>query len=202
MKALSFPALCLLGTALLADAQPPPPIDAPAISEQSARWELARVLRQDERIREAEKEYRRLLEANPDLLRAREELAALLAALGQDEEALKLLESVPAAERSSEGWKALASILETKGNFAESSKIYRELLLQDPSDEALRFRLAQTLSWQKDYPGSIREFEILVRARPDDLQLLRHYARVLGWAGKNREAIEMWRKTLPAEDAP
>lgn len=206
----SLPLTCLFlgATGFLALAQTTPDplefstLDRPVINDQTARWELARVLGADRRTQEAIAQYRALLAENPGLLEAKVELAVLLASLTETAEARRLLESIPTADRSPAAWAMLASILETDGDFSGAAEIYRQLLRQKPDDANLRFRLAQVLSWQKKYPEAITEYEALVRQRPEDIQLLRHYARVLGWAGRNREAIAIWQRTLDKPSSP
>jgi len=171
--------------------------DAPAISEQTARLQIARLLGQDARVQEAVAEYRKLLAEEPDLYEARLELAGLLSTMGETEEARAMLEAIPKEKLDRGGWETLASIHESQSQFAEAQKIYEDLLSRDPGNQRLRFRLALVLSWQKKYDESLKYLRELARERPEDLQLWRHYAQILGWAGHHGEAIEAWRRTLP-----
>jgi len=56
--------------------------------------------------------------------------------------------------------------------------------------------MADLLSWTKHYPESLVQYEIILKAKPDDLQVRRKYALVLSWAGRKAEAMAELRKTL------
>lgn len=52
------------------------------------------------------------------------------------------------------------------------------------------------LSWMKQYEASLAEYERILAARPDDIQVRRRYAQVLIWASRYDEAVRELRKTL------
>jgi predicted Zn-dependent protease len=202
MKIPVYPIFCYLCLVLLyfasdrlhsADASL---VEGPAISEQSARLQIARMLMADERAAEAVREYRRLLQEDPGLHAARLELAGLLATMGENEEAARLLESVPKERLDRGGWETLASIYESQSQFSEAEKIYRDLLAREPDSAKTRFRLSMVLAWQKKYDDSLVYLGQLASERPDDIQLWRHYAQILGWAGRHSESIEAWKKSI------
>ena len=74
--------------------------------------------------------------------------------------------------------------------------LYRDYLAAHPDDLAARFRLAETLSWQKKYAESLTEYERILAAVPGDKQVRRRYAQVLEWSGKRKEAIKQLQMTL------
>ena len=57
-------------------------------------------------------------------------------------------------------------------------------------------RLAEILSWAEKYEESIAQYEILLDARPEDIDLRRKYAFVLIWAGYQEKGAEELKKTL------
>ncbi|RCK80449.1 MAG: hypothetical protein OZSIB_3195 [Candidatus Ozemobacter sibiricus] len=57
-------------------------------------------------------------------------------------------------------------------------------------------KLADVLSWLKQYDASIAEFRRILEARPDDVQVRRKLANVLIWADRKAEAAEELRRSL------
>jgi len=167
------------------------------ITEEQARLEMARLLNSDTRVQEAISQYRRLLAIDPTLYTAQIELAQILAAQNQLAEAKALLQAVPADKLGTQGKLIIASIAETEGNFKIAQEIYEQILNEESSNQAIRFRLAEVFAWQKNYTAAINEYRKLVKARPNDTQLLRHFAQVLGWAKQYKEAILVWEQAIP-----
>lgn len=200
--------LLLLGLAAGLAAAVPPPETAPevpvtvlaVIEEDQARLELARVLAYAQRYEESLVEYRRVLEirANPGALRA--EYGQVLGWAGQIDEAKAVLLTVPEDDLSAAAAIFLADLLLGDERLGDAARLYRRALGERPEDHATRFKLARVLSWQEDYAASFAEFRRLLQALPDDVQVRRHYAQVLGYAGLVDEAVQAWRRALPPEN--
>jgi tetratricopeptide (TPR) repeat protein len=77
--------------------------------------------------------YRSALEAAPELAGARVELANLLVAKGQAEEAVQLLEADPQGDRTV--LMRLAEVLVDLGQHTRALEAYRRVLARDPRDE-------------------------------------------------------------------
>lgn len=193
--------LLLLSFILIQYAQSEPllvPATKDQISEEQARLEMARLLNNDERAQEAINQYKKLIEMDPTIFSAYIELAQIYATQNNLDVAKTLLAKIPQEKLGEKGKLTIAAIAETEGNFTVAQAIYEKLLVENDS-QVTRFKLAGVLAWQKDYQASIAQYKKLVEARPNDVQLLRHYAQVLGWNKQFKEAIAVWEKALPNE---
>jgi len=170
-------------------------VEAP-ISEDQARVELTRALRDDQRITEAIAGYRALIEKMPARADLRIELAELYCATGDPDAAEKIIEPLDRSSFDKKGRLLLANLAVERKRYDEALAILRSLVDSAPNDAKLRFQLAETLSWAKRYDDSIAEFGRLVKDHPNDIQLRRYYARVLGWAGRPKDAIREWELSL------
>jgi predicted Zn-dependent protease len=56
--------------------------------------------------------------------------------------------------------------------------------------------MADVQSWMKRYSEAIANYEVILKARPQDRQVRRKYGMVLSWAGQNEKAAEQLRKSL------
>jgi len=172
----------------------PPGEDLP---EWKVRLELARILSYLERYPDSIEEYRRVLQLNTGAVTARMELSRVLFWSGKSKEALILLEQVPEEDLEREWLKLKAQLLVTTGEYDRAAPLYRKLVESEEEDHISRYWLAEILSWQGHLKESIREYEILLKARPEDIQLRRKYGMVLSWDGQFERAAEALRKTLP-----
>ncbi len=171
------------------------------IDQLAARVELARVLRNDAQLGQAEAEYRRVLEAAPDMPGVREELAEVLLWQKRPGEARELMKSLDPDNLSGAGLKLMGDLAVQDDEFAEAQQWYERALVEMPDDVKLRFALAESLAWQKKYDASAAHLKALVTEHPEDVQVRRRYAQVLGWNGQNDEAAEQWRLSL-GDNAP
>jgi len=48
----------------------------------------------------------------------------------------------------------------------------------------------------KRYPDAIANYQLVLKANPNDRQVRRKYGMVLSWAGQNEKAVEELRKSL------
>jgi thioredoxin-like negative regulator of GroEL len=185
----------------------PPPDKAPevpvavleVIGEDQARLELARVLAYAQRYDESLTEYRWLVARRGEEAALRAEYGQVLGWAGRPAEAKTVLAAVTEEDLPPAAAIFLADLWLGDERFADSTRLYRQALAARPEDHATRFKLARVLSWQEDYAGALAEFRCLLEALPGEVQVRRHYAQVLGYAGFLDEAVEQWRRTLPAE---
>lgn len=202
MKSLRILAFPLLALSALASPPPPAPelpiptIVAEPIPEWQARWELARVLIAAERFEEAAVEYRAVLADQPGLTEARVEYGQLLGWQGNTEAALSTLGNIDPEALTPAAKILLADLLMGEERTSESIDLYRSVLEKNPNDATTRFKLARCLSFQKDYPAALAQFEHILQAHPGDVQVRRHYAQVLGWSRQPEKAAEAWRQSL------
>jgi tetratricopeptide (TPR) repeat protein len=171
--------------------------DNKADRDWETRLKLARVLSYQKRYDESLAEYRKVLEINPDLVEVKVEMATIYYYQKQYEPALELLDQVPSKDRTLDVELLIADIYLIQKHYAESEEIYRKVLASsgDQRDQIL-FRLAQLLSWQKQYDKSLAIYKELVAKHPNDKQLKRKYALVLRWSGRDLEAAQILESTL------
>jgi len=171
------------------------------IPDWLARWELARVLSYMQRYDEALIEYQRLLAARPDLNEAKLEMARILAWTGQSKQAVAYLEQLPASALGEDGLLILAEVHIADKQWDAAVQLLRNYLAgANVGSRKIRFKLAQVLSWQKNYAAALEQYEILLQEFDDDVQLKRHYGLVLIWAERYEQAVEVLRATLPVKD--
>ena len=207
MIAARFSLFSLLAVAALRANPPPPappgppPVPAalalPAIPDDEARLELARVLVYGKRYDEALVEYRLVLAVRPDDLALKAEYGQILGWAGRGPEAAAALSALPADRLPPGAALILADLLLGEKKYAEAEALYRRVLAAAPADHATRFKLARVLSWQKHYDAALAELDLILETAPDDIQVRRHRAQILGWAGRQADAVAEWRKTLP-----
>lgn len=167
------------------------------VPEWKARWELARVLSYTKRYGESITEYRKVLTEKPQLYEAKIEMAKVLYWMGKKEEALHVLEEVPAERLDEQAQAALAEIYITQKRYDKAEVLLRGLIAKNPKDNKVRLKLAELLSWDKRYKESIAEYEAILNDLPEDRQVRRKYALVLMQSGRHRDAATQLRKTLP-----
>jgi thioredoxin-like negative regulator of GroEL len=158
--------------------------------------ELARLLSYTKRYEASVLQYKKLLDQKPDLAEARLELARVLYWKGDLDEAEKVFSTVPEQQLSPAAKLEMADIHVARKKYEPAVEIYAGHLLSEPSDHAVRLKLAQVLSWTGDYEASAKEFRTILKERPEDIQVRRKYAQVLIWAEKFDQAITELKKTL------
>jgi len=170
-----------------------------SIPDWRARWELARTLSYAQKLDESIAQYQKLLKERPDLAQAKAEMATVMFWKGKQKEAMKILEQVSERDMTPEARLVRADILAARGEYAEAERLYREHLSTHANADAVRYKLAETLSWAKKYKESVKEYEVLLSSCPTDIQVRRKYALVLSWMGRHEEAAIELEKTLGKE---
>lgn len=167
-----------------------------SIPDWRARLELARTLSYAKKLDESVAEYQKVLKEKPDLSEAKAELATVLFWQGKQKESLLLIEQLDKPSLTPEARLAAADMYAARTNYPKAEALYLEHLSTKPDDHATRVKLADVLSWEKKFDAAIKEYETVLRALPQDQQVIRKYGMVLGWAGRHAEAAEQLRKTL------
>ena len=166
------------------------------IPDWRARWELARVLSYAQRYEESIAAYKKVLKAQPDLTKAKLEMAKVMAWAGHREKAQKILESFPSQDLDPEARIELADIYAAQKEYEPAISIYKAYLKNHADKDRVRLKLAQTLGWASEYEQSLQEYQTLLDRHPKDIQLRRQYAQVLTWAERYDQAIAQYQKTL------
>lgn len=174
-------------------------IEDKAFPAWMAHWEIARVLSYQKKYDESLAEYKKVIEAQPDLVQAKVEMAQIYYYSGKNDDALSILKTIPEEKWNNAALSLAANIYTGQGDFAKAGPLFRLYLEQQPEDHKTRFKYAEMLSWQKDYPASLRQYEKLLNSRPDDRQLRRKYAMVLIWNDQLDDGIAELRRSLSDE---
>ena len=190
------PALAVLAVAAWG---PRPGVAADPISEEAARLELSRTLRDDERMTEAVAEYRRLIADLPARTDLRVELAEVYLAQDDPEAANEILEPVDPTELDARGQRLVASLAIERKDY-DVAVPFPPQLEADPANDELRLETANVLTWAKRYDEAVAEFRTLLARHSEDVQLRRKFAQALGWAGRREEAITEWKRSLGRSD--
>lgn len=169
---------------------------ADPISDQQARFELAKVLSNLKQYDEAAEEYTKILKTDSEHIGARFELAKIYFYQDREDEALAELFKIPPEKRNDDVQLLIADLYRNQKKYPEAEIIYSVYLQKVADNDAVRLKLAEMLSWQKRYQDSIKEYQIILEHRPEDIQVRRRYAQVLTWMGNKKEAIKEWKKTL------
>ncbi|BAU56461.1 TPR-domain containing protein [Halorhodospira halochloris] len=181
-------------------AEPPAPDPTPGraadTDEIQARLELARLLADREHYDEAIQEYRRVLEAEPERIKARVGLARTLFWAGQHEAAAAEIEAIDTEDLSLQERLFIADLHLSNDDYDAAIELYAAYLAEHPDDHEVRHKKALALAWSERHAAAIEQFEALVEARPRDRQLQRQFAKVLTWADKPDRAIEMLQRSL------
>ncbi|MBW1781106.1 MAG: tetratricopeptide repeat protein [Deltaproteobacteria bacterium] len=131
----------------------------------------------------------------PDWL-ARWELAKVLFWKGDATSAMQMLEQVPEKNITGDATVLMGDLYMIQKNYKKAEQLYRTHLATHGDDHTVRLKLAEMLSWEKQYDASLAEYRKILEALPDETQVRRRYAFVLIWSGKNAEAAQELKKTL------
>lgn len=177
---------------------------SPTAAEEKQKWaihvEHARMQSYLHQYEEAEREYRQLLETNPNAIDIKYELAQILYYQKEYSEALNLLQSIPETSRDDAIILLMADVYLSQGHYAEAEMLYRKYLKSFPENQKVMAKLAELLSWQKKYDEAIQFYQQVLDKDPKNIQIRRQYGKVLIWMGKYQEGAEELKKTLAKEN--
>lgn len=130
--------------AVLAMAGCPPPVERTRDDEALERYALAEDLFARSLYREAIPHYEFVVSARDLIREAWIRLSACREALGEEGEALAVLERARRVHRTDEGvLRRLARLYERRGALEEAAGVWRELLRACPGDAAVRAEVAR-----------------------------------------------------------
>nr|WP_231117171.1 tetratricopeptide repeat protein [Pseudodesulfovibrio alkaliphilus] len=179
---------------------PVPTSDRPTASRNvpdwQARLELGDLLSGAGRFGEAEVQYRKVLEQQPENEAARVRLARVLAWTGKGEEAIRLFTALPDSAMTSDDRMLIADHAIGSGQYDMAIRQLLAVLKSTPDNDNARLKLAEVYSWSDRLEESFEQYERLLERHPDDVQIRRKYAQALSWAGRNEDAIRELKRTL------
>ncbi|HEY2859813.1 MAG TPA: tetratricopeptide repeat protein [Terracidiphilus sp.] len=138
----------------------------------------------------AEREFKRALELNPDLVRAHHWYATYLLALGRHAEALDQIEQAQKLEPSSTAILADKGLLLWQaGRHKEGLALLKQLEASEPSLSSTHDYLARIFWEQQDYPSALKEARHLAELRHDAAGLAIADAREKGFAANGLPSL-------------
>jgi tetratricopeptide (TPR) repeat protein len=122
-------------------------------------------------------------------------LARLYAESGDLTHAVKVLEAVPAPNRSPRMEVTLATVYDQMKQPKEAVEAYRRALVLDPGDAHLLAALAQALLTDNQLDEALKQFQALTEADPENAAAFLHIGEILRRQGKFEEALAAVRKS-------
>jgi Tfp pilus assembly protein PilF len=159
-----------------------------------AHYNYGRILQHYEQYEEAEEQYLRAIELDPEYARARNNLGCVLCLLGRYDEAEKAYRQALAIRDYFNPHNNLGDLYLRQGKLEEAKE---ELLLAlefAPNDEAALSTLAQVLAKEGKKDEAEMRFKQAREAAPEDLENLEAYAGFLEEEGRKDEAATLRRE--------
>ncbi len=156
-----------------------------AREDNLTRLNLAISLARSDRTAEAEAEYRRVLQADPDLGAAHFGLGVLLAAQGRDADATEHYErALQLHPGDLDARFNLANALRRQGQRSAALSHFSEVVRRDPARADARLAQAQLLIEMRDWLEARNVLTSALEAHPGDARIALHMARLLAGAGE------------------
>ena len=167
--------------------------------ETSALW-LARLYRFQGKQGEAEKLLRGLLNRDPDLGQALDQLSQILIDEGRSQEAIELLKQAAVDSSSPDVYDLLGDAYTQAKDYPNAEDAYRNAIEQDPDDPGHRHGLASALVSQNKYAEAVEQFKKLTELEPgtadNHLRLAELYRR-LGQFDDAQKSLEQAKQLEP-----
>jgi tetratricopeptide (TPR) repeat protein len=148
-------------------------------------------------LRHAAKQYRRAVELDPALDKARYQLIQALAALFDTDEMIALYKRrVAAAPGQAREYRFLASALLAAGRAEQARTVIDTGLALDPADRTLIAQRGEAKATVGDPHGALADWRHALQLDDSDIGPLYSSAYLLEREGRIEEAIEAWRSIL------
>lgn len=138
----------------------------------------------------------RAVAINPDNPEVRKQMFGLLIQNNRIDDAMALVQG---KQLDREDRKTLIGMYCKNDNFEAAARECRTMLQQSPDDLEMLRRLADILSWNKEYAESLQLFDRLIKAQPNDAELKMRQAEVTLWSGNVAEAVRRFAALLTAK---
>ena len=146
---------------------------------------------------EAEQQYRKLLELEPENARAHKELADALASQSKFDEALaeyrRALELNPADVAAQAG---VGMILALRGEYEAAERQFRDAIAGDPSNSGPHAGLANLLGEVGRFNESLLEYAAAAELAPNNYEIFLKWGKALRELGQNDAAEEKVRQAV------
>jgi tetratricopeptide (TPR) repeat protein len=157
-----------------------------ALEEQEdalTRLNLGIALARSDQAAAAEEEFRRALQADPELPAGWFGFGTLLAAQGRDEEAVAAyFQALQQHPGDLDARFNLANAQRRLGQRDQAAENFRQVANADPARSEAQVALAQILTEQQLWPAALEVLRTALQAHPADAQLALHLARLLAAA--------------------
>jgi protein O-GlcNAc transferase len=160
-----------------------------------ARFNLANLLRIDERLDEAVSEYRALLTIRPDDLEACNNLGSTLVRQRRHAEAIEAFRQALRARPTYAGaWSNLGKALEDSGKTDDAIDAYHRAIQYRPDFADAHFNLGNALRSKDDLDGAIGQYRLAAGFRPNHAATWNNLGNALKDGGRLDEAISCYRQ--------
>ena len=149
------------------------------------------------RFMEAERVYRRVLQAEPAHPDALHLLGLIAKEAGQPEAAIQLIRKAIAVSPTNPSFRSnLAMMFEEQGRYSECEAAARGALELEPANGNALHCLANALRATDRYPEAAEVYEKAVRAIPENPALWSNYGATLQTLGRHEEALVALRRAI------
>jgi tetratricopeptide (TPR) repeat protein len=178
-----------------------------ALAPDSARVHqlMARSLKLQEKLAEAAAEYELALRANPDLLEALVELAAVRREESKCDEAVALYERAERVKPTYEAAYGLGACLAAQGQHKRAIEAFQQALDRDPRSAIAHFGMGNSLLQSGDAAAAVRALDRAVALQPKMRQahyLLGRAYNTLGLRDRSEQAFARADELAKAERLP
>lgn len=175
------------------------PVEA-ATGPAEALWDEVVPLRESDGPAAALPLFERYLDAHPEDVDVRRELAVTLLNLGREVEAVEALRALLDAAPDEELELLLARALRDIGRLAEASRVYEGRYERRPDDEALALEWARAHAWSGEHRRAVDILSSALARRPGSTVLRMELVRAHFALGDLHRAVDLL-ATLEAADA-
>ncbi|MBI82632.1 MAG: hypothetical protein CMJ81_05500 [Planctomycetaceae bacterium] len=171
----------------------------------AALYNLGLVLRQTGKVSRAQQAFRRAVSADPQMVEGHVQLAELLFAQQQTEDAITAYRQALAIRTSAarsqrilaaRAHQGLGVALGSMGRWQESLGHFEHALQLNPQDPETHFNLGNALTLLGQLERAERHFRLAVRLRPQDLDSIFRLALVLHKQGRSQESRQLLEECL------
>lgn len=99
------------------------------------------------------------------------------------------------------GLLAAAGAANSRGDYDEALRNYRQVLQLNPQYTEVKFQVARVLSWQKKYDESAQQYDAVLADDPTNLVARREKARVLYWGGNYDASLPEYVRVVKEAEA-
>jgi tetratricopeptide (TPR) repeat protein len=163
---------------------------------------LATVVSHGPKPADAERLYRRALDADPSLVEVRLHLGVLLYATGQNDKAeVELRAYLEKNPKSADAWKTLGAALVRLDRLPEAKAAYERALAENDKDVTTLYNYALCAERFGNFLFAIQEYERVVQLDAKHWKALQNLGLLYRHAGRYEKALEYFTKAIAVQPA-